>query len=499
MRSTEKQNTTTRNVLAAYRLSHDTDESTSIVRQHEQAGDWILMQADARLAAEAEDTDISGKISPFDRPSLGRFFRAPLINTWNTLLVTKLDRLTRSVADFADLMKWCEQHDKTIVSIAESFDLSTAAGRMVAQIMVVFAEFERERISERCAESAAKLSKVGRWRGGKVPFGYIRTGIKGNYRLAQDDQLAPIALRMADMAIAGQSNGKIAAWLNAEGVASPKGGYAWTPEVVRVMLHNPALAGRMVAKGQVVRDEDGNVIMATADPILTAERWELLQAAMDSRGQHHRERKGGHLLLRILYCRNCSPKPLPGKRIPAHTHGPDERCTRQRCMVPMYGSIRQGRNKLDWYRCQTCGFSMPMQQAEQTIEALINDAIGARFVSRKVVTPAIDHTAELHETDASITAIEALVVSGEMPARSAASMLTALEAKRDKLAALPQREEQVSYEPTSETVAERWDAMSYDERGAWMREWGIRAWGDKQGMITCTGWFEGEGPVTMMA
>ena len=498
MSTTEKQKMT-RNVLADYRLSHDTDESTSIARQREQIGYWIKMQNDARLAKEAEDTDVSGNVSPFDRAGLWPYFRPPLISTWDTLVVAKLDRLTRSVADFAELMKWCQKHGKTIVSIAESFDLSTAAGRMVAQIMVVFAEFERERISERCAESAAKLSKVGRWRGGKVPFGYVRTGVKGNYRLAQDDRLVPYATRMADMAIAGQSNGKIAAWLNAEGVASPKGGYAWTPEVVRVMLRNPALAGRMVAKGQVVRDADGNVIMATADPILTAEKWEQLQAAMDSRGQHHRERKGGHQLLRILYCRNCSPKPLPGKRIPAHTHGPDERCTRQRCMVPMYGSVRQGRAKTDWYRCQTCGFSVPMQQAEETIEALINDAIGGRFVPRKVVTPAIDHTAELHETDASIADIRALVVSGEMPARSGASMLTALEAKRDKLAALPQREEQVSYEPTSETVAERWDAMSYDDRGAWMREWGIRAWGDKQDVVVLTGWFEGEGPVTMMA
>jgi site-specific DNA recombinase len=457
------------------------------------------MQNGARLAAQAEDTDVSGSVSPFDRRDLGQYFRAPLVGTWDTLVVAKLDRLTRSVADFAELMKWCTEHGKTIVSIAESFDLSTAAGRMVAQIMVVFAEFERERISERCAESAAKLSKVGRWRGGKVPFGYLRTGVKGNYRLAQDKELAPIVVRMADMAITGQSNGKIAAWLNAEGVAAPKGGYAWTPEVVRVMLRNPAIAGRMVAKGQVVRDEDGTVIMATADPILTADRWEQLQTAMDSRGQHHRERKGGHQLLRILYCGNCSPKPLAGQRIPAHTHGPDERCTSQRCMVPMYGSVRQGRTKKDWYRCQKCGFSVPMRQAEETVERLISDTIGQRKVPHKVVLPAIDHTAELHETDASIADIQAMVIAGEMPARSAATMLTALEAKRDKLAALPQREEQVHYEPTSETVAERWDTMDYDERGAWMREWGITMWGSPESVTTWTGWFEGgEGPVTVM-
>jgi site-specific DNA recombinase len=488
----------TRQVLAAYRLSHDTDESTSIERQRERAGLWVQMQDDARLAAEAEDTDVSGNVSPFDRPDLGKYFRAPLVGTWNTLVVAKLDRLTRSVADFAELMKWCQDHGKTIVSIAESFDLLTAAGRMVAQIMVVFAEFERERISERCAESAAKLSKVGRWRGGQVPFGYVRTGIKGNYRLAQDAELAPIAARMADMAITGQSNGKIAAWLSAESVPCPKGGYEWTPEVVRVMLRNPSLAGRMVAKGQVVRDEDGTVVMATADPILTAERWEELQAAMDSRGQHHRERKGGHQLLRVLYCRNCSPQPAPGKRVPEHTHGKDERCKRQRCMVPMYGAIGQGRSKQDKYRCLSCGFSVPMREAEETVEGLINDAIGHRKVPRKVIVPAIDHTAELRQADASIADIQAMVVSGTMPARSAATMLTALEAKRDRLAALPQREEQVTFEPTGQSAAERWDEMTHDERGAWMREWGILCYADQQGATTITGWFEQEGPVCVV-
>ncbi|HEX4832203.1 MAG TPA: recombinase family protein, partial [Trebonia sp.] len=62
--------------LAAYRLSRDTDESTSIERQRDQLGHWSAMTGIA-IVADAEDTDVSGSVPVFDRPDLGRYFRAP--------------------------------------------------------------------------------------------------------------------------------------------------------------------------------------------------------------------------------------------------------------------------------------------------------------------------------------------------------------------------------------------------------------------------------------
>jgi hypothetical protein len=262
---------------------------------------------------------------------------------------------------------------------------------------------------------------------------------------------------MADMATAGQSNGRIAAWLNAEDVRPPYGGYEWTPEVVRVMLRSPSLAGRMVAKGKVVRDDDGTVIMHTADPILSGEKWDVLQAEMDKRGQHHRERKQSHQLLRVAFCGPCGT---------GHARGP----------APLYGHAGQGRGKRDVYKCQRChGPAVLKTELEAELERQLLEQIGDRKVPRKVVIPAIDHTSELAEVRASIEDIRQLVVSGQMPARSAATMLTALEQREDELAAKPQRAAKTTYERTPETVSERWNAMDYDERGAFLRSWGFRA------------------------
>jgi site-specific DNA recombinase len=383
-------------------------------------------------------------------------------------------------------MQWCTENGKAIVSIAESFDLTTPAGRMVAQIMVVFAEFERERIGERAAESAAKLAKVGRWRGGKVPFGYQRAGVKGAYTLAQDPATAPILAKMAAMAISGQSNGKIAAWLNSQGVASPKGGYAWNSEIVRVMLRNPTAAGRMILNGKTVRNDDGDIVMATDNPVIDGPTWDLLQSALGSRSQVHAERKGGHQLLRVLYCKACSPE------TGTHTHKEGERCTAQRCMRPMYGAIGQGRGKRDVYRCLNCGLSIPMATAEATITKLVLKYIGGRYIPRKVVTAAVDHTTELRDVERSIADIESMVESGEMPARSAARMLTSLEARQERLAAMPQIPEQVAYVLTDVTVAQKWEQMTRDERGEFLRSWGMLAYAAKDRMSFLTGWF-GEG------
>jgi DNA invertase Pin-like site-specific DNA recombinase len=480
----------TRNVLAAYRLSHDTDESTSVERQQERSHLWTQMQDDARIVAEPTDADVSGKVPAFERPELGPYFREPLCATWDTLVVAKLDRLTRSVADFAAIMEWAKANGKTIVSIAESFDLSTAAGRMVAQIMAVFAEFERERISERCAESAAKLARVGRWRGGKVPFGYVRAGVKGNYKLAQDTELASIVARMADIAISGQSNGQVAAWLNTESVPCPKGGYEWTPEIVRVMLRNPSLAGRMVAHGKVILDDDGEIVMATAEPILTAERWNELQAALDSRSQVHPERVGGHLLLRVAYCASCSRFTVKGGRPKIdHDHRPGERCSATRCQVPLYGHEKQGRSREGSnYRCQRCGYRVRKDVIESTVQRVLLHDIGDKPLPRKVIIPAVSHTAELEKIERQISDLDDALVNGDTTAAAHGRIMKRLEDRRDHLAAMPQRAAEVRYEPTDQTVREHWASLDREARGRFLRTWGVLAYADESGPHIAMGW-----------
>jgi DNA invertase Pin-like site-specific DNA recombinase len=469
-------------VLAGIRLSRDQDASTSVERQRDQASMWARMTG-AEVVAEAVDTDVSGNVPAMEREKLGPYFRAPLLDTWDVLVVAKLDRLTRNVSDFCALITWAEEHRKTIVSIAESFDLSTPAGRMVAKIMATFAEFERERIGERMRESMAKLATLGRWRGGKAPYPYVGVKASGDgWTLVQDPERAAVANGMVDDAIAGQSNGKIADRLNAEKIPTARGGYEWTPENVRVMLHNPALAGYSVAHGEIVRDADGAEVMVTAEPLLSRERWNELQAAMTSRGQHHRERVGGHQLLRVAYCRNCSPE--RGK----HSHGPQERCISKTCRVPLYGALRQGRTRKDLYRCGRCGYATGMEELEIVLERFVLGRIGGKPMPKLVTIPGEDHTAELHTVEARIAEIEALVDSGSLPVASAARMLASAETERERLAALPQREARVEYVATSQTVSEHWDTLTHEQRGQFYRDWEFTCFADTKGVAFRMPW-----------
>ena len=414
------------------------------------------------MTAWAEDTDVSArKVAPAKRPQLAKWLTEPQLGAWDILVCAKQDRLFRSVADIGAMTAWCVEHGKSWASVAENTDLSTPAGRMFANQLATFAEFEADRIGERCKESADRLAAAGRWRGGKPPYGYAPKDTGHGWTLILDDAQAGTAREMAKRAIGGASNGQIARWLNETGVATPRGGYSWTPEIVRVMLRSPSLAGWSTRNGKVVRDDDGNPVMITTTPVLDAETWHQLQAALDSRKQIHAERVGGHMLLGVAYCPQCvKPNGKPS---------------------PLYGHNAQGGSRMrSNYRCQSCGYSIRKEVIERFVEDCVMEAIGDRAMPRKLVIPAISHTAELATIDARIADIEREVTTGDMPAKAAGRILVTLEAMRDVLAAKPQREAKVIYEPTGQTVREHWATLDTEGRGRFLRTWGVRIERDRE-------------------
>src|SRR6266542_4408782 len=182
------------NALIATRLSNFTDESTSIERQGEQ-GEATAKARGEDVVHVAQDVDVSGAVSPFQRADLGPWLTDPdKIAQWDMLIVAKLDRLSRSLIDFAGLLKWCQKHGKIIVSVSESLDFGTAAGRLMAQTLMMFAEFERERMSERRADAAVKLRSNAHYGGGTVPYGY-RT-VKGNSHWEREPDPAQVEQAM---------------------------------------------------------------------------------------------------------------------------------------------------------------------------------------------------------------------------------------------------------------------------------------------------------------
>jgi site-specific DNA recombinase len=299
-------------LLATVRLSRETDETTSPKSQREQIDGYATLYKHT-IVAVATDLDVTGVISPFDRAELGPYLSDPeLIDSWDAIIVSKLDRLGRSVMDFGSLLEWCRAHDKTIISVAEALDFGTAAGVMFANVLIAFAQFERERMKERRRDAAKTLREAGLWGGGQVPFGYRPEKAGDNWTLVKDDETARVIEDMARKVIAGEALSAVSRWLNETGVPTPRKArkakgkreakvYQWWPATVRDVLRSRSLLGEVTHKGAVVMGADGMPV--AFEPILKAEKWQQVQSALDDmRNPLRGERSSASYLLRIAYC-----------------------------------------------------------------------------------------------------------------------------------------------------------------------------------------------------
>ncbi len=143
----------------------------------------------------------------------------------STLLVVKLDRLTRSLLDLDTLIRgYFTKERYHLLSVSESLDARTAMGRFVLYILGLIAQWEREAISERTRDAMAHLKQQGVAMGG-APYGFAYSAVRdkaGRKRLIEvPDQMNVIA-RMAELCDVGTSASRIAGLLNAEGTAAPQ-------------------------------------------------------------------------------------------------------------------------------------------------------------------------------------------------------------------------------------------------------------------------------------
>jgi DNA invertase Pin-like site-specific DNA recombinase len=145
----------------------------SLDNQREAAEAYIKSQAHEGwrcLPAAYDDGGFSG--GTIERPALKRLLadiRARLIDV---VVVYKVDRLTRSLADFAKLVELFDQHEVSFVSVTQSFNTTTSMGRLTLNVLLSFAQFEREVTAERIRDKIAASKRKGMRMGGPVPLGY---------------------------------------------------------------------------------------------------------------------------------------------------------------------------------------------------------------------------------------------------------------------------------------------------------------------------------------
>lgn len=449
------------------RLSNDTDESTSVERQHEQNGTMASLK-DIDLIASLTDNDVSGAISPFHREYLGPWLTDPeKIRQWDVLIIAKLDRLTRSLKDFIALVEWCEENGKTLVSVAESLDLSTAAGRMVVYVLILFAQFERERTGERRAEAAEMIRKLGHWNGGPVNFGLRpEKAPGGGWELMLDPATAPIARQMAEMAISGKSAAAIGRWLDDNDIRTAQGGKQWRSSSVLTVLRNPGLRGYVVqtapngkgerfAEPKIIRDAGGKPVRRR-EAILDDDTWYRLQAALDAMTKPHTSpRSDAHPLLGVGFCGKCG--------------------------APLYSATATNKRrsppvKVKYYACSNrreChARGIEMDDLDARVEAEIIARYSGTPYPEKIITPGVDHTRELAALDAQIAELDGAFKQGEVPARAYGRLVTDLETARETLEA-EQTPGGVDYRAADDTIAERFMAADLEGRRAILLDLGI--------------------------
>jgi len=223
--------------LALYVRVSTEEQATSghsLREQEEQLVEYARSHGFPRYELYCDD-GYSGK--SLNRPAMERL-RAD-IRAGNVLgvVTTRIDRLTRSVADFARLVEEMNLHGVFYRSTRQNFEISTAMGRLVAQMLSVIAEFEREMIAERVHENLLAMAQRGEL-ATKPPFGYRLV----NGRLTPDPHEARWVREGARLLLTGASPRDVAMEFNALGVRT-KTGRLWTDRTVRTLFSNPALAG----------------------------------------------------------------------------------------------------------------------------------------------------------------------------------------------------------------------------------------------------------------
>lgn len=176
--------------------------------------------------------DAGASAKSLDRPGMNRLLSLVEAGAVQVVIIAKLDRLTRSVGDLAELLKRFDKRKVSLVSVADSLDTGTAAGRLVINIMVSVSQWEREAIGERTRDAMSHMKASGE-RTGNIPFGY-RLADDGKH-LVSDPAEQGIIGRVQELRAAGYSLREISNELNRQGFTTRRGS-AWRHEYVQGVL-----------------------------------------------------------------------------------------------------------------------------------------------------------------------------------------------------------------------------------------------------------------------
>ena len=232
-----------------------------------------------------------------ERPGLKRLMTDVAAGKVDIILLYKIDRLTRSLADFAKIVEVLDKAEASFVSITQSFNTTTSMGRLTLNMLLSFAQFERDVTGERIRDKIAASKRRGMWMGGTVPLGYDVLDRK----LVPNQQEADTVRHIMRRYLALGSVAELVDDLNSEGyrtkvqqrVGGPhKGGCAFRRGTLFHMLSNRIYRGMIIHKKEYFEGEH--------EAIVPEELWNEVQATLAKRAQGPSRRlKARHLSLLV--------------------------------------------------------------------------------------------------------------------------------------------------------------------------------------------------------
>ncbi|WP_149589846.1 recombinase family protein [Tabrizicola flagellatus] len=220
---------------------------------------WVLVRD------KYDDGGISG--GTLERPGLKRLMADIEDGLVDVVVVYKIDRLSRSLADFAKLVEVFDRNGVTFVSVTQSFNTTTSMGRLTLNILLSFAQFEREVTAERIRDKVAASRKKGMWMGGVPPYGYR---VENRKLVVDKETSAHVRWIFARFLEIGSCT-LLAREVGARGLGTPRGNRIDKKYLYR-MLSNRAYIGEAVHKGERYPGEH--------DPIIDRETWDRVHAIL---------------------------------------------------------------------------------------------------------------------------------------------------------------------------------------------------------------------------
>jgi site-specific DNA recombinase len=383
-----------------------------------------------------EDLDRSG--GTMDRPGFVTAMAMLEGKQADGICVAKLDRFARTLIGALDALKAIDGYGAEFASVADNFDTSTSTGRMVLNMMLVLAEFERDRITEGWDSTVQNAVQRGVWPN-PVPFGYAKDADKRLIPSRDAQYVEEMFTRRA----AGDTWASISEWLDGQGVKPGRGG-VWRGEGVKTVIEGEVYLGVVEKMGY--RNENAHPPLVTKSLWLAAQNVHGLERHPNSDGD-------GQLLSGVLRCAGC------GYTMKASSYG------------------RKGEQRRQ-YRCQANHGSgrcpEPVTLSAQTIEPYVTEQFFARVDGLSVEahggsTPGlVAAEAEFAEADADLRIYrddadtqralgQTLWLDGlTVRVSKRESALNALEAARRNVRGIEL--------PDSATLRESWDSLSVRER-----------------------------------